>query len=173
MYLILHAALGSVLAVAKGRRRPLVAFAVGWLSHYFLDAVPHGDGGVVEWIQEANSAFRLALVGGAEILGIGLCIGFIGWRKAGVVPLLTAASLGSAMPDIVNGFELLTKFHLRVLEPLHRWCHATLEPWFPSVPLSGQVILSIMLWLACSLIAGRRSARQRIAEGRGLAPERR
>ena len=41
MFLTSHAT--AAVLIAEQIHSPTLAFALGWLSHYLLDAIPHGD----------------------------------------------------------------------------------------------------------------------------------
>ena len=62
MYLVGHTAVGIAAATALGVTNPAAAFAVGWLSHYVADFVPHGDEAAGEWAHRGRSPVKRVVV---------------------------------------------------------------------------------------------------------------
>ncbi|MEK7637413.1 MAG: hypothetical protein AAB402_03470 [Patescibacteria group bacterium] len=158
MYSPLHAAAGLLLAQAMPD--PVTAFAAGAASHYLLDAFPHGDTGLGEWLAGGHSARRIATVesvdlGLAAIVVLALIAGHPsqGWIK------LVAGAGGGITPDLFWGgrllldragwrIPLLTSF-LHRHDRWHSWGHAK---HFYDVPFAvGLVIQAVLLSLVLFL----------------------
>ena len=60
MFLTVHAPAGALLGVLFGN--PFFAFIFGVLSHFFLDAIPHGDREVREWLEKKQYKKYFAVV---------------------------------------------------------------------------------------------------------------
>ncbi|HTM68672.1 MAG TPA: hypothetical protein VL426_05210 [Candidatus Binatia bacterium] len=145
MYLVGHAAIG--MALASGTDDPVLAFGIGWLSHYLADFVPHGDEPAGEWAKRGNEVKRLMvllLVDGA------LFFAAFAWftSRRGFHLAAATAALGSFVPDVLWGlgkvlkrpvFGPLEKFH----NFNHNFFHVKLPLWFG---LIGQAALAGSLW---------------------------
>jgi len=120
MYLTAHTAVGILLSEASDE--PEWIFVYGFLSHFVLDFLPHGDEDVAEWIKERP---RIGMIVGA------VDVVFV----AGILTLLFAISspertthriagvLGALLPDIVT--NVLPYLHQHVswfsfLRRIHR-----------------------------------------------------
>jgi hypothetical protein len=147
MYLINHAAIGVALATAVGATNPVAAFGVGWVSHYLADFMPHGDEGAGEWAKKKNEILRiLGMVAVDGMLFLGVFAWFTNIR--GFSWWTAAAAIGSFLPDIMWGFEMLAHRKLfGIFEKLHTLNHNFYKIRIPSkigIPL--QILLAAALW---------------------------
>lgn len=145
MYLVGHAAVGMTLAAATDD--PVLAFGIGWLSHYLADFVPHGDEPAGEWAKrgdEVRRLFVLLMADGALFLAA------FAWFTArrGFHLAAATAALGSFVPDVLWGLEKvrrkplfgpLERFHAKN----HNFFHVRLPLW---AGLVGQAALAGGLW---------------------------
>ncbi len=60
MFLTVHAVAGEVLA--QSTTSPLIAFAIGFISHFFVDALPHGDETLGERTREETTRLIIRIV---------------------------------------------------------------------------------------------------------------
>jgi len=97
MFLTVHAVAGEVLA--QSTTSPLTAFIIGFVSHFFVDALPHGD----ENIAEPKREKYIHLLVGLALVDLCLMLtvqGALIW--AGIVPFTLApfaAAFGAMLPD--------------------------------------------------------------------------
>ncbi|OIO52663.1 hypothetical protein COY93_00795 [Candidatus Uhrbacteria bacterium CG_4_10_14_0_8_um_filter_58_22] len=148
MFITAHAAVSVTVASALGIDQPAAAFALGWVLHYFGDALPHGDESLGEWAKRGRiPAFRMGLMFAVDL--VGLAAALLWCRSQGVLtPAVWAAVVGSAVPDLLVGLELvLRKPVTGPLAWLHEAAHHSINfvysPWI-GVPL--QILLAVTLW---------------------------
>lgn len=116
MYLTAHAAVGGVIGAAL-TANPLLAFGCGWVSHYFVDFIPHGDEPAGEWTKKGNEVRRYLLLFGVD--GLLLFMLYLAQvRTHGFSWPLAAAIVGSTVPDVLWGLEKL--FRKKMFGPLRR-----------------------------------------------------
>ncbi|MBI3572701.1 MAG: hypothetical protein HY092_00680, partial [Candidatus Kerfeldbacteria bacterium] len=114
MYSPLHASAGLLLATLAPN--PVVAFGLGVLSHYVLDAIPHGDMNGPAWIFGGRKVPHLVYI---EIADLGLAAAAVFILTAqfapSVMPKLWLGALGGITPDLLWGTEyMMQRFHWRV-----------------------------------------------------------
>ncbi|MEY4744925.1 MAG: hypothetical protein RL272_870 [Candidatus Parcubacteria bacterium] len=150
MYLIGHAAIGMTLAA--GTNEPVLAFGIGWLSHYLADLIPHGDEDAGEWVKRGHEVKRLlALVGIDSMLLLAAYAWFVAHRGFSPAPL--AAALGSAIPDVMWGLEKVFKrnlfgWHERLHHKNHNYFRVRMPLW---AGLAFQGALTALLWYRLTL----------------------
>lgn len=142
MTLTTHAAAGML--VAQWTQRPLLGFFVGMLSHYILDAIPHGDE-FIYWRAVHNLRDRFVLtIAAADTTALILLYMAVTRFKTDVDPLLMALGLlGGILPDLAMNVQTQVRIQLqqnelsprweriarridRLLTPhdnFHKWCH--------------------------------------------------
>ena len=147
MFLLGHASVAAAVVTAAKIKSPAVAFGIGFVSHYAVDALPHGDEAVGAWAKRGNEVRRLFaafLIDGAACAAA--FAGLILYR--GVSWPVMAAAVGSMAPDAMWGLEKLLhrkifwrlgKFHERV----HNYFHINI-PFAPGLAL--QLLVSASLF---------------------------
>ena len=110
MFLANHAAVGALLAAQT--TNPFSAFILGYVSHYFIDMIPHGDEKVGTWIKKKNATSRAA---GILLIDVGVMAVFfstLSFRVDFPHPYTIAiGAFGAMLPDFLSGFyEYLRKF---------------------------------------------------------------
>ncbi len=145
MFLIAHAAAGAALAAPVAS--PPAAFAIGWLSHYLVDLIPHGDEAVGEWTKKGNEVVRFGLVAGIDGL---MLAGVLAWLflSRGVEWNVLAAAVGATVPDVMWGIE---KVAGRTLFGAHRRFHHRIHNYFrvrlpTAIGLIFQAAFAGLLW---------------------------
>ena len=76
MFLTVHAPAGALLGVLFGN--PFLAFIFGLVSHFILDAIPHGDREVGEWLEKKKYKKYFAVVA-ADFFLLGLELAVLYW----------------------------------------------------------------------------------------------
>ncbi len=123
MFLTVHATAGII--IAQKISNPFLAFIIGLISHYFLDAIPHGDQPLFDrytgkkWLKIITIT---ALIDSAITL---LWVGFLFYEKETYNSVACfAAILGSVLPDFLNGFYILwQKRYLKIFWDLNHGAH--------------------------------------------------
>lgn len=131
MYLVVHSAIGAVLA-SEVTHDPVTGFFLGWLSHYVADLIPHGDEQAGEWARRKNEIRRYLLLAGIDgTIVLALFLALTAHR--GFSPLMLAAVGGSILPDVMWGLEKL--FGKKVFGPLQRFHFAIHNHFRVRLPL--------------------------------------
>ncbi len=146
MYLTAHAAAGAVAAgILTGD--PIVAFGIGWLSHYAVDFIPHGDEAAGEWTKKGNEVRRYLVLFGIDgaILAT-LFLTLIATRGSSWVT--AAAVVGSTVPDVMWGMEKVLKKRLfGPLRTFHSAVHNRLRVMLPTwLGLLVQAVFAGWFW---------------------------
>ncbi len=117
MYLTAHAAAGAAVAGLL-TKDPVLAFGVGWLSHYAVDFIPHGDEAAGEWTKKGSEVKRYLILFGAD--GAILAALFLLLAATRGFSWVTAAAIaGSTVPDVMWGLEKV--FRKRLFGPRQRF----------------------------------------------------
>lgn len=132
MFLTPHSV--AAVALTQAVTAPGLAFVIGFVSHFLLDLVPHGDDGLNKWIlkKKGSRVRKIFYVACIDSL-IGGSIFLLLWAVAPRFNFWVAASaaLGSVLPDILWGLaELFPKS--RILEHYkqkhHLWQGSVSDP---------------------------------------------
>jgi hypothetical protein len=136
MTLAQHAVVGASLA-SFIPNQPATAFAIGFLSHFLLDAIPHWDYDLKSRIENEHNPMNIDMVLNynflTDILKIGFdaIIGlilsyfiFIYYLKISVIVIL-AGSIGGMLPDALQFVYMKWKHEpLTSLQKFHIWVHS-------------------------------------------------
>lgn len=144
-----HIAAGAALGFAV--RRPLLAFPLGVLSHFAMDAVPH-------WAVASDPRTWLLIAACDGLLGIMLAIGLAVVAPRSRRAAVLAGIAGAALPDMDKPFAQLLGW-----QPFPAWWeqlhagvqHESLGNWWVDA-------LVLASFAGLSLVAFRRSAHDRI-----------
>jgi len=149
MYLTVHSA--SALVIAKFIPHPLVALLVGLVSHFVLDAIPHGDEHLAPSHFTRQRVIKRML--GATLLD-GIIMIFLLLIYVATTPLnsyytLGAAVIGSLLPDLIQAIYLIfsprwLKWFNNFHEAIHNFSKHQL-PWVQGMLVQGMVLAA--LWL--------------------------
>ncbi len=145
MLLSIHAAAGAL--IGQQTNNPILAFILGFASHFALDAVPHGD---QDWIEDykgddKSRAKRIIfLVGLDAVILLGLLVSQFFYRS--LTPTLNIASgiLGGILPDFLVGCHELSDKLFKNFYQLHFKMHDLLNIKQPST-VQGIVFQAVVL----------------------------
>ncbi len=112
MFLVVHAAVGAIAGNVVAS--PEIAFILGFVSHFFLDMIPHGDDGMLEDYQNGKDR-RLALFKvGADVLATVVLIAAFYVGQDFISPLNVAMGIaGGLLPDLLVGIHEMTRVKKR------------------------------------------------------------
>ena len=149
MYVTLHAAVGSLAAIALFPSNWPAAFLLAWASHFVLDAIPHGDDASPELLADWKQLVRKTAICGAVdlIILISLVIWWVFFH--GFYWVFLAACFGAALPDLMWGFgAVIGKPKLfGFLGRLHNMVHNPLKTKLPFwFGLTYQILVAGILW---------------------------
>lgn len=102
-------------AVAGAIKQPELALPAAFFSHYFLDLIPHWDGGGPKPPYKAKIVLK---VGGDYFLGLALV--YLLTVNNPRQLLLLAAAVMATMPDIIEGLlTMVNGSHLTLYQKIH------------------------------------------------------
>ncbi len=149
MTLTTHATLGALIGASIGN--PAAAFAIGLLSHFLIDTIPHGDRELYAAHKSKRGARRayafvtldaivaiivvaLMMATSVHAFGLGIALGI----------------LGSLSPDLLNGiYEAWAPKSLRWFHRLHFLFHDAISNRVGDVPLryaiAGQAVFVLIV----------------------------
>lgn len=109
MYLTAHAAVGVLLSETADE--PAWVFLWGFLSHFVLDFLPHGDEDVAEWIRARP---KIGMIVGAVdcVFLTALLLAIFAAQAPERTARVTAGVLGALLPDMVT--NVVPYFHRHV-----------------------------------------------------------
>lgn len=108
MFLAVHAAVGAIAGNAV--KTPETAFLLGFVSHFFLDMIPHGDEAMLEGYQSGRARKRALLYVTVDGLVTIALIAFFFWRSDFFNPGFVAMGItGGVLPDLLVGIAQISK----------------------------------------------------------------
>lgn len=161
MILSTHALVGAAIA-NMFPSHPGVAFAVGFASHFALDAIPHADYPIrsasVDPKIGAPLRFDRALLHDAVTIGadgmLGLVCAFLLFASPANQWAIVLGAIGAMLPDPLQ--FLYARFPhepLRTLQRFHRWAHTSVEIKDRVVLAVSSQALLVVAFSAMSLAA--------------------
>lgn len=151
MFLTIHGAAGAIIGLQTNNI--WLAFFLGWISHYLLDMIPHGDEKMiadhhnVSW-QEIKKIARIGSIDGLTMLFLLGGLLYSGRRPLDLAVL--AGVGGGVLPDFLNAFYQLLKFKwLKRHYDFHLKIHGVLDRFVVSFKTGLAVqaaILAILIW---------------------------
>lgn len=109
MFLTIH----TTVAVIIGQQvsNPLLAFLIGVLSHFTLDAIPHGDEKLFKSSIEHRKLKVFILTGLVDFFISVIWLAYLfSQGHFGYIQATLAAAIGAVLPDFLNVFYLITNF---------------------------------------------------------------
>jgi hypothetical protein len=135
MILSTHALVGAALA-NMFPAHPAAAFAVGFASHFVLDAIPHADYPIRSASLDpkigAPLRFDRALLQDTVTIGadgfLGLLIAFLLFASTENQWAILLGALGAMLPDAIQFLHArFPREPLRTLQRFHRWAHTNTD----------------------------------------------
>lgn len=133
MFLTVHAASG--IFIGSQVSIPWLAFLIGYISHWLLDFIPHGDEKLIDRTKYTEQELKWKLFYGATLDTIGIIALFYILTSTETVTLTSSilwGMLGAVAPDYLWGLHKVT--HIKVLKPIHKihnWFHLKLTNNLP------------------------------------------
>lgn len=123
MFLTVHAT--AAVIIAQKVHSPLLAFLLGFVSHYILDAIPHGDDKIFERFRGKTLIKAMTIAAIIDFTISLIWLNFLYQQGAFELNLtILAAVAGSILPDFLNGVFLVTnQTWLRWNHDLNRISH--------------------------------------------------
>ena len=135
MILSTHALVGAALA-NMFPAHPAAAFAVGFASHFALDAIPHADYPIRSASLDpkigAPLRFDRALLQDAITIGadglLGILLAFVLFASPQNQWAILLGAFGAMLPDALQFLHLRFPYEpLRTLQRFHRWAHTDVD----------------------------------------------
>ncbi len=101
MYSPVHASLGGLIATVSPNAP--VAFGLGVISHYLLDAVPHGDLRPLAWLARLPRAKMFAVIEPFDLSLAVLIVWFLTQHLDAPAGRVVAGAIGAVLPDMLWG----------------------------------------------------------------------
>ena len=146
MTLTTHATLGAVIGHATGN--PILAFIFGFISHFLIDMVPHGDTGISDnfRIHKCRRKQAIAYVMVDAIFAIFFVLLLANTRDIISVRNFSWGIIGGVLPDLVVGIYEITKTPLLTwFNKLHFFFHDFFTKRKGDVPLYYAILAQIVL----------------------------
>jgi hypothetical protein len=139
MILSTHAVVGGALA-SLIPSHPVAAFAVGFASHFAIDAIPHWDYPLasvsIEPGAQGNVRPSWALLRDLALIifdaGAGLAVAIGLFATPSAVVAIMAGAIGGMLPDPLQiAYSLYPHGPLASLQRFHRWAHTKRQLHWP------------------------------------------
>ncbi len=148
MLLATHAITGAI--VGRASPDPVVAFVIGFISHFLLDMIPHGDAGLNKDYRNNQKIRRaVAYVTMDAVLTVYLILGIRQAHQFDDGANVSAGIAGGLLPDFLIGLyyvlkpQWLEKFH-----DLHFFFHNFIVNRRRDIPLSLGIGLQAVIIMA-------------------------
>ena len=146
MTLTTHATLGAVIAGIVGN--PALAFIFGFISHFAVDIIPHGDTGMSDNFRvhkcKRKRAVAYVLVDGVIAMFFVLLLD--NTRDIDSMRTFTWGIVGGVLPDLLVGLYEITKTPLlRWFNTIHFFFHDLIVRKKGDVPLYYALMAQIVL----------------------------
>lgn len=146
MTLTTHATLGAVIGKAFGN--PVLAFVFGFISHFLIDMVPHGDTGLSDnyRIYKKNQKRAVAYVTVDGVVALLFVLLLANTRDIESMSTFTWGIIGSVIPDLIIGLYEITKTPLlKWFNSVHFFFHDFFVTRRGDVPLYYALLAQVVL----------------------------
>lgn len=150
MTLTTHATLGAVIGHAVGN--PILAFVFGFISHFMIDMIPHGDTGLADnyKVHKKKKKTALAYVMVDAIFCIFFVLMLANTKDLNSMQNFTWGIVGGVLPDLLTGVYEITKSKtLKWFNTVHFYFHDYFVKRKGDVPLKyailGQIVFIALL----------------------------
>lgn len=151
MFLSVHTAVGIL--IGKQIPNPFISFLAGFLSHFVVDVVPHGDDELNIWLENGNRRTKIRNIVGLDIaLSASLLSAAVSKADNRAIPSILAATFGSIVPDLVwwpwKIFEISKNRTIYKFVKFHHYCQKRIRNDIPfKYGFAFQVLTLVALFL--------------------------
>ncbi len=141
MTLTTHAAIGAAIGSAVGN--PVIGFALGALSHFAVDMIPHGDNQLADLfrIHKKRRKLAVAYVMVDGVLAMYMIMAVFLVRTDGTNLAFAAAISGSILPDMLVGLSDIFRWKtLKKFCKFHFYFHDFFSRKYGDVKLHHAII---------------------------------
>lgn len=108
MFITTHATIGALVGAAFPSRA--LAFVLGFVSHFLVDMIPHGDEGMLDGYKSGAKVRRaVAYVMIDSVIAVYVILLLLSNAPAEVAPAVMWGIIGSILPDLIVGVYEVTK----------------------------------------------------------------
>ena len=146
MTLTTHATLGAVIGHATGN--PFLAFVFGFISHFLIDMIPHGDTGLADnfRVHKHHRKQTVAYVMVDAVFALFFVLLLANTRDIISMRTFSWGIVGGVLPDLLVGLYDLTKSPLlRWFNRIHFFFHDFFVKRKGDVPLYYALLAQIVL----------------------------
>ncbi len=146
-----HTAVGTIIGLSVGN--PILGFIIGFISHYLLDIIPHGDGKISDQLRVYKKKKGPITYGSIDaIIAIFVLLIILNISPATHNQVFSAAVAGSILPDLLTGLYDLTKWRmLKGFYKIHFFFHDLVIKRWRDINLTYSLILQV-IFVACVLV---------------------
>lgn len=147
MYQIVHGMAG--VAIGSRLDSPILAFILGIISHFVLDAIPHDSNEARDWENNGTDKFvkKVALEAIIDLWGLIMLILIMqeGFKIYLSYPMV-AGLIGGILPDYIWGLTELFKIKNKYLEKFKVWHEKIHSLFFKSIylPLKYTAVIQVL-----------------------------
>ncbi len=107
MFLTVHATVGAL--IGQSVPNPWIAFVLGFISHFFVDFIPHGDQNLINGATQRERIKKLLGITAIDLALLALVALYFATNKTFAYPLSVAAgAFGAMLPDGLQGITIFT-----------------------------------------------------------------
>lgn len=145
MLLSVHATVGAIIGENVGT--PLLAFVLGFISHFILDIIPHGDEALIKAYRNnfKNRGMLYLII--FDIISTFILLSLLFYfKQINFNPIVIWGIIGTVIPDFMVGVYEITNKHFKRTHKLHYWIHDGLNlktTW--TMPLKMGLIVQIII----------------------------
>lgn len=146
MTLTTHATLGAVIGRLVGN--PVLAFVFGFISHFLIDIIPHGDTGISDnfRIHKRKQKRAVAYVAVDAFVALAFVLLIANTRDIDSVRTFSWGIIGGVLPDFLVGVYEITKTPLlRWFNTMHFFFHDFVVKRRGDVPLYYALLAQVVL----------------------------
>ena len=146
MTLTTHATLGAVIGRATGN--PALAFVFGFISHFLIDMIPHGDTGLADnfRVRHYHRKRAVAYVAVDAVFALFFVLLLANTRDIDSMRTFSWGIVGGVLPDLLVGLYDLTKSPmLRWFNKMHFFFHDFFVKRKGDVPLYYALLAQVVL----------------------------
>lgn len=150
MFMTVHAASGAV--IGQSINNIYLAFILGFLSHFILDLVPHGDHNLIEGYYNKKKVMRMISLIVIDSIAMATFILLIFNKISFSNPVAVAAGIfGAILPDLLVGIaEMSNKYFSRFYD-FHTKIHNKITR-FDLNFLRGFILQALLLFVLIKLL---------------------
>lgn len=139
-----HVAVGATIGLAI--QNPLLGFSLGFLSHFLLDIIPHGDSKLAEehFTRGKKKVGSYAYVALDNAIAVYLLLAFVNIAPTGTISQLSIGVAGSVLPDVLVGvYEASRRKWFKQFFNLHARIHNYFANRIGDIPLVAGIAYQV------------------------------